>query len=446
MPKVSARGYALGVLFALNLVNFLDRNIIGAVAEPLRKEWGLSDSALGMLGTAFTLLYAILGVPLGRLADTRTRTWILAVGGLVWSVLTAASGLARNFGELFAARLGVGVGEAVCSPAATALIGDLYPANQRSRALSVFMLGLPLGLGLGYAIGGWAAQSYGWRASFYIAGIPGVVFALAALLIHEPARGAAETHSVGATRRGESAFRTVLSIPTIWWIIGGGVVHTFIFYALGSFLAAFLMRYHGLNLRQAGLVSMVVYGLSGIPALLLAGAAADSLSRGRPRARLLFGCGFVSLSVPLTLIALARPAGDVAGFGLLMGCGCAVLYGYYSAVYPTIHDIVEPSLRATAMAVYFCCMYVLGASLGPFGTGAASDYFAREAARSAGAGAASRVALEPFRAQGLHSAMYLVPVLCFLIAVFLFGASTTVRRDAERLQDWMRASAAKAVR
>src|SRR5437773_5757762 len=138
--------FALAVLFAINTLNFYDRQILGAVGETVRNEWKLSDTALGSLGTAFTLLYAVVGVPLGRMTDRYSRRWILCAGVTVWSLLTVASGLARNFTELFAVRLGVGVGEASCAPAAASLIGDLFPASRRAKALSVFMIGLPVGI------------------------------------------------------------------------------------------------------------------------------------------------------------------------------------------------------------------------------------------------------------------------------------------------------------
>src|SRR5471030_1194377 len=141
-------GYALFVLFLINLMNFFDRQIIGGIGEGIRREWGLSDTALGLLGTAFTLLYAVFGLPLGRLSDRTARKTILAGGIFVWSLLTAASGLARSFSQLIVARLGVGVGEATCSPASTSMIGDLFPTTQRARAVAIWMLGLPLGLGL----------------------------------------------------------------------------------------------------------------------------------------------------------------------------------------------------------------------------------------------------------------------------------------------------------
>ena len=140
--------YALAVLFTINAMNFFDRVIGGALGEPIRREWNLSDSALGALGTAFTLLYAFAGVPIGRLSDRKPRKIILAVAVFVWSALTSLSGITRTYWQLFVARLGVGAGEAACAPAATSLIGDLFPPARRARAMSVFMMGLPIGIAL----------------------------------------------------------------------------------------------------------------------------------------------------------------------------------------------------------------------------------------------------------------------------------------------------------
>src|SRR5436309_3744397 len=132
---MAGSGYALAVLFAINLMNFFDRQIIGGVGEGIRREWALSDTALGLLGTVFTLLYAVVGLPLGRLSDRKERRKILAAGVFLWSLLTAASGITRSFGQLIVARLGVGVGEATCSPASTSLIGDLVAPSMRARAV-----------------------------------------------------------------------------------------------------------------------------------------------------------------------------------------------------------------------------------------------------------------------------------------------------------------------
>lgn len=438
MTDRTRTSFALAVLFAINALNFFDRQILGAVAEPVRKEWGLSDGAIGMLGTSFTLLYAAVGLPLGRLTDKATRKRVLAGGVFVWSALTAASGLAMNYWQLFALRLGVGVGEASCAPAATSLIGDLYPANQRAKALSIFMLGLPVGIALSYAVSGSVAHAYGWRAAFYVAGLPGLLCTLGVLFLREPKRGATEIHDVGARKREGSPYRLVLSIPTMWWIIVSGALQTFNMYAIGSFLTPFLMRYHSLDIRSAGFVAMVVFGLAGIPGLLVGGFIGDSVNKRRPNGRMLLASICLLASVPLIFLALGRPRGDTIGFALLMGAGVAIMSVYYSTVYPAIQDVFEPSLRGTAMAIYFFAMYVLGAALGPVGTGLASDYFTGREAVAAGVVATTQTALEPFRAAGLHSAMYIIPVLGALLALVLFAGSRTIARDMEKLIQWMR--------
>src|SRR5215467_11239050 len=158
--------YTMAVLFAINALNFFDRNILGAVGEPIRKEFDLSDAALGALGTAFILLYAVVGIPLGRIADRATRKYLLSAGVFLWSLLTAASGIAQNFAQMFALRLGIGVGEATCAPVSASLIGDMFPSEKRGRAVSIFMLGLPVGIALSFAISGTIAKSYGWRFAF----------------------------------------------------------------------------------------------------------------------------------------------------------------------------------------------------------------------------------------------------------------------------------------
>src|SRR5215217_848112 len=172
--------------------------------------------------------------------------------------------------------------------------------------------------------------------------------------------------------------------------------------------------------------------------------AADAVAARRADGRLLVGAVGVLCSVPLLFLALGRPGGDTLGFMLLMGAGCALMYAYYSSVYSTIQDVTEPALRGTAMALYFFAMYVLGASLGPYGTGLVSDFFTARAAEAAGETVHTQQALEPFRAAGLRTAMYVIPVLGALLTLVLFAASRTVAKDTERLQRWMREATAEA--
>jgi MFS family permease len=422
---------ALALLFAINLLNFYDRHILATVTEPIRKQYGFTDTQLGWLGTAFILLYAIVGVPFGRLADRWNRKLLLVVGLFVWSILTALSGAAVGFWSLFLTRLGMGIGEAACAPVASSLIGDFYPASRRARAMSIFMLGLPLGAALSYFISGAVAQAYSWRAPFLVAAVPGlIVAALTLALLVEPPRGAAETVKVGAMCRQGSPYALVLSIPTMWWIIASGALHNFNMYALAQFLPAFLGRWHAVSVRQAGAISGLMLGLAGGLGLFFGGHLADRLSESRPNGRLWIGSLCLFAAVPLHVIALGRPPAHPLEFLLWMLPGTLLMYVYYSTVYATIQDIVEPSLRGTAMAVYFLAMYALGGSVGPLLTGRLSDHMAH---RAAGAGPITEVA----KAAGLQQAMYIIPALEILVGLVLYAGSRTVARDRRKLQSWM---------
>lgn len=427
-PSPQKAWFALFVLFGINTMNFYDRQILAAVAEPVRKEWALSDSALGLLGTAFTLVYAAVGVPLGRLSDLMQRSRLLAAGVTVWSLLTAASGAAFSYAALFWTRLGVGVGEASCAPATSSLIGDLYPAAKRARALSVFMLGLPVGIFLSYATSGHLAHHYGWRTPFYVACAPGLLLAALCLFIREPPRGAADP-TVAPPDPGRSPYAQVLRIPTLWWIIASGALQTFNMYAVNTFTTAFLSRYHGVDIRQANQVSAVALGAVGIVGLLGGGALSDRVHERRPDGRLLLSAITLFLSAPCIYLALQQPRGAVLGFMTLLGLATMLMFVYYATVYAAIQDVVAPKLRGTAMSIYFFAMYVLGASLGPLGMGMLSDRFARQAMQAAG----QTVMAESFRAAGLHQAMHLVPVLGLFVALVLYMASRTVARDMARL-------------
>ncbi len=176
------------ILFLVNVLNFYDRQVLGAVLEPLHREFGLSDTQLAVLATAFTLLYAVAGLPLGRLADTWSRKRLLTIGVGVWGALTALGGLASSYGMLLATRLGVGIGEATCAPAATSWIGDLVPAGRRARAMATFMMAVPVGGFLSFAVGGPMAQAWGWRMALVLAALPAVALVPALAALREPVR------------------------------------------------------------------------------------------------------------------------------------------------------------------------------------------------------------------------------------------------------------------
>lgn len=210
-------------------------------------------------------------------------------------------------------------------------------------------------------------------------------------------------------------------------------------YAVNSFLTAFLSRYHGLNLKEANNISAVVLGAVGVIGLMGGGWAADRLRQMRPDGRLLLSAVALLLSAPAIYFALVQPPGSLTAFIILMGTGSTFMFVYFATVYAAIQDVVAPSLRGTAMALYFFAMYVLGASLGPVGTGMLSDYFANKAMVTAGA----TVMSDQFKAEGLHSAMYIIPLLSLLTALVLLAASRTVAADMEKLQRWLRDSATR---
>jgi predicted MFS family arabinose efflux permease len=440
MTKSQSRAlFALFVLFAINLLNFFDRQLPGSLAEPIRKEFLLSDTALGLLATVVTLVYGIVGLPLGRLADKWPRTRIIALGAAVWSLLTGASGVAHSYFQLVVSRLGVGLGEATFAPAGQSLIGDLFAPQQRARAMGVFMLGLPAGIFLAYLSAGTIGATFGWRATFWFACIPGLLLAWLALRIQEPERGAADAPRAAAANLAlESPYAAVLKLPTMRWIILSGVFHNFNMYAINTFQTPFLQRFHEMSLHQASTTSAITLGAVGAIGLLLGGWLADKLSAKRRDGRLLLTACSMAIAAPCIFFAVNQPKGSIAAFMVLMGIGVTNMFVYYATVYAAIQDVIEPRLRGTAVAVYFCAMYVLGASFGPLGLGMLSDHFAHRAMHDAGAGAMT----EAFKAVGLHNAMYAIPVLALLASAVLFAASRTVAGDMRKQEQAQGASLA----
>jgi MFS family permease len=397
---------SLAVLFAINVLNFYDRQVLGALLEPIRKEFHLSDTQLGALGTLPIVLYALVGLPLGRLADSGSRKRLLAAGVAVWASLTGLGGLVQSYLMLMVSRLGVYVGEAACAPAATSWIGDLFPAEWRSRALAIFMLGVPIGGALSYAISG-----------------PAVLLIPALASLDEPVRGASEERHL-ATSTAPPVW-SILRIPTMWWIIASGALVNFNLYALATFFPAFLTRYHGLTVGQAGLWAGVGYAAAGIAGGVIAGAWGDRVIRKRKDGRMLSASAAALTAAPLALIGIRQPAGAAAASIVLIMVAYGFLNMYYGLVYSAIHDIVAPAVRGTAMSIYFLAMYLCGASFGPLITGRLSDYLARSAAHAPGRAAVG----EAYRAIGLHQAMYVIPALSAALALALYAGSRTIAAD-----------------
>jgi predicted MFS family arabinose efflux permease len=422
--KSNAFLFAALVLFAINILNFYDRNAPGALVEPMRREFHLNDTQIGLIGSVFIWLYAIVGVPLGRIADTWSRKKLLAWGVLVWSSLTAFAAFAKTYNVLLFSRMGVGLGEAVCAPTATSWIGDICPPTKRARALAVFMLGVPVGSALSFFFSGPIAQAYGWRAAMVIAAAPAVVLVPLLLLLEEPERGACDPHPAP---RATGSVWSILRIPTLWWIIGSGVFINFNLYALGTFLPTFFGRVHGLSVSRSGISTGIVYMIGGLGGGFVAGYVGDSIVHRRKDGRLRAAAVFALLAAPFASFGVLQSAGSLLAAIVLLTLAYGTLTTYYGLVYSAIQDIVAPNQRGTTMAVYFMAMYMCGASFGPLLTGRLSDYLAHRAATLAG----SEAITPGFRAIGLQQAMLIVPVLAVALAFVLYMGSRTICSDIE---------------
>ena len=397
---------ALTILFLINVLNYYDRQALGALVEPLRHQFHLNDTQLAAIPTLVTIVYAVAGVPLGRLADRVSRRRLLAAGVAVWAALTGFGALASSYALLLVSRLGMGAGEAVCAPAATSWIGDLVPVERRARAMAGFMMAVPVGVMLSLAISGPVAQAFGWRAALTVAALPAVVLVPALLCLPEPPRGA-------VCAAGTSF--SFLRISAFWWIAASGALVNSALYSFSYFLPAFLTRVHGLAVGTAGLWTGIGSGVAGILGALAVVVYGDRAARHRPRGRMLLAAGAAALATAPAAAAIALPSGNAAAAVCLAMVAYGLLQTYYGLVYAALHDVVAPALRASAMSVYLLITYLGGASFGPLLTGRLSDHFAHGVSEAA-------------KASGLHQAMYVIPLLSAVLAVVLWGGARSAGR------------------
>ncbi|REH38691.1 putative MFS family arabinose efflux permease [Paraperlucidibaca baekdonensis] len=423
----------LFVLFLANLLNFYDRTIPAIIIEPIRLEWDLSDFQLGLASTAFTMVYALAGIPLGRLADIGSRRKIMGWGLTVWSGMTAATGLASSFMSFLLIRMGVGLGEASYAPASNSLIGDLFPAHKRARAVGLFMLGLPFGLLLAYFTTGAIVEAFdSWRAPFFIAAIPGVIVAFFIFRINEPLRGAAESVALSVTPI-EKPMRRIVRIPTFLWLTVAGLSFNFAAYACTSFMVPMLMRYFLMPLSQAAIAAGVIVGVTGLIGLTLGGPIADRLHQRSATGRLMFAAISMFIACAATTYALYIGRVETGLFVGIFSLGWLFSYNYFTCVYPALQDVVEPRLRGTAMALFFAALYIFGGCFGPLAVGLLSDHFSASAMLASG----SLLMTEAFKAEGLHAAMYLIPGALLVTGLALVKASGHFVADSAAMRNSM---------
>lgn len=392
------RRYALGLLVVIYTLNFLDRQIITTIGEPIAKDLGLTDVQMGALGGIFfAALYTIIGLPIARLADKRHRPWIMAISLAVWSGFTAMSGLAKNYAMLAVARAGVGVGEAGCSPTAHSLLADYFPKDRRAAALGIYSMGISIGTLLGMALGGIIAENYGWRVAFYVAGLPGLVFAvLAVLTLKEPRSQIAKDVRAKADAESHMPMTSVMAAlekrPTFWLFAFGGAFASCVSYAHGQFNTPFFLRNHTPELlpwaaqfgmapdpgaAPLGFVSTalgILAGFGGAFGAWMGGRIADTWGAKNIRNFALLPVLVPFLSIPMLWVAYTTNNMPLA-FAMLIvpNIGVGVWWG---PTYGGVQSMVPAPMRALSAAVLLFVINMVGLGVGPTAFGAVSDAFA----------------------------------------------------------------------
>jgi len=371
---------ALALLTSIGVVGFVDRIIMNVLAEPLRVEFGLNDTQLGIVnGLAFAVLNVVLGLVIARMAERRRRVSLIAVGTLLWSIATAACGLAATYVQLVLARVGVGVGEAVGLPSTYSVVSDYFPPERRATMMSMLNLAPPIGAFIGASGGALIAQLYGWRTALLVAAVPGLILALLlALFIAEPRRGGLDAGgSSGEVPPIGTVIGRYLRWPTMRHMLLGSTVASMVGFGLNAFLAAYLVRRFGFTLVQAGLVAGMVASLPSTLSILGAGWVSDRLARrGNRRGYALVPAITLLVSAPLYAFAITRdePAMIVALVGL---CGL-FQYTYLGPTQGTFQNMLSARMRATGSAFTGMIYTLVGGGFGPLVLGMVSDFYVRE--------------------------------------------------------------------
>ncbi|MBV6417651.1 MAG: Hexuronate transporter [Steroidobacteraceae bacterium] len=366
--------YVLALLSLVYVVSFIDRQILAMLMEPIKHEFGVSDTAMGLLtGFAFVLFYTLAGIPIARFADRASRKGIIAVSLAAWSVLTAASGLVRSFAQLAAIRVFVGIGEAGCNPSAHSLISDYYPPRRRATALSVYACGVYVGSAIAFLAGGWLLTRYDWRTAFFVAGLPGLVLAIVVgLTVRELPRGHAEgrTGAVAPAPLAE-VIRFLLARRAFVLIVFGTAVQSLSGYAVINWGPTFLARVYQMSWSEIGASLGWVIGIGGTFGALLGGRLADYMGRRDVRWYMRLPALQSLLAVPFIIgfTLFAKPAHALASFVPFY----VLTAMYVGPMFAMVQGLVELRMRATAAAIMLFITNLVGLGVGPLLVGVLND-------------------------------------------------------------------------
>ena len=370
------RNYVLMMLTIVYVFNFVDRQILVVLQESIKNDLGLSDTQLGLLsGLSFALFYVLLGIPIARLADRSNRRNIVAISLTVWSAMTAACGMAQNFYHLLLARIGVGVGEAGASPPAHAMISDYFPENQRAKALSIYSVGIYLGIMIGFPLGSYLDGLFGWRVAFLVIGLPGILFAVFFFFtVKEPAR--TKEHGISDdTESFKAVCKFLLAKKSFIFLALAGGFHTFATYGIGNWLASFIIRLHlptgGIEAGNIGLTIGLILGIAGGLGSFIGGYYADKLGKKDKSWYFKVSAYGGIFAIPFLIVFYFHGNTFIALSCLFVGyASVSTFLGPSIAI---AHSIVPVKMRAFTSSVLFLALNLIGLGFGPLVVGFISD-------------------------------------------------------------------------
>ena len=379
--------YVIGILLVVYTLNFIDRQIIAILSPAIKADLDINDTQLGLLkGFAFAMFYAIFSIPIARLADKSNRVNIISISIAFWSAMTAVCGAAGSFWQLLWARIGVGIGEAGCSPPAHSLVSDYFHKEERATALGIYSLGIPLGSLFGILLGGWLVATLGWRWTFVAVGLPGILLGLLVkLTLKEPKRGAAEV-SISSIREADAPKKTVSkasiidAFQTIWgkksfrFLIYGSALVSFAIFGFNLWMVDFLVRTHELSYAQLTVPLALGIGVGGAIGTVAGGAICDKWVRIDFSHYFTFLALVHTLSVPLYIFAMWTSSSTLCFVVLFF------VFMLHSSVagpcYALVQNLAPLKMRAFAAAFYLFVLSAIGQGFGPVYIGGMSDLLA----------------------------------------------------------------------
>jgi MFS family permease len=362
---------ALLVLTGINLFNYLDRYVLGAVLPAMMTALGISDAQAGALPTVFILTFALVSPVAGWLGDRQPRFRLAAIGVFVWSLATCASGLAQTFAALVFARAITGVGEASYTVVTPSLLADFYPPGRRGRVLGLFYAAIPIGSAAGFLVGGEVNAHWGWRAAFFVAGAPGAALAAVLLGFQDPARGAHDPKPTGALLSGREALRALRARASYVYNTVAQTIFTFTMGGLAIWMPTYFVRVHHLPLRIADLGFGGVLVVAGFAGTLAGGRAGDRLAGRRPDGHFIVAAVSLVASLPFTLLALLHPSPAI--FWPAMFASLTLLFVSGGPLNAAMANVLPADLRARGFSICSVAIHLLGDAPSPFLIGAVSS-------------------------------------------------------------------------